>query len=286
MQTWPLQQNCPAFYGDPRHNNEAWQAANLVEVIPPWEQTYEGQTYHHGIKVHKRCAESFRRVLEAIWKRLGKSQAEIDRVGLSRFSGSYNLRAVTGGTTLSMHSYGCAIDFDSENNGFGDRTPAMDRRVVEEFEREGWEWGGHWGTPDGMHFQAAWTRANPPRLGPLTAQVKVTPKQLKQVSKKVGFLDKVRRWFAGFSVASGTTAASMFSMDNLGLVQGWSGVIQGLGIAAVMIVLGFLAFWFFSNVILKMMVNDYEAGNWTPSGAANPEVEYTDAVAEQSSPVV
>jgi hypothetical protein len=53
---------------------------------------------------------------------------------------------------LSMHAWGLAIDFNSVDNAFGKR-PVMDPRIVRIFERWGFEWGGHWSTPDGMHFQ-------------------------------------------------------------------------------------------------------------------------------------
>ncbi|MBI1649891.1 M15 family metallopeptidase [Hyphomicrobium sulfonivorans] len=169
MATWPLQADCKAFYGDPTGTNgkasPKWQSANLVTIKPPWTLRYEGKAVR-GIRVHKKCAESLARVLQAIWERVGQSQDEIDRIGMSVFGGSFNYRPKRGGSSLSMHAYGCAVDFDPDRNGFGDPTPEMDRRVIEEFEREGWEWGGHWSKPDGMHFQAARTRASPPRLSP------------------------------------------------------------------------------------------------------------------------
>lgn len=285
MANWPLQRNCPAFYGDPRVNNAAWQSANLVVVPTPWKLFFDGKPVS-GIRIHRKAAPSLQKVLAAIWKRVGQSQAEIDRIGLSKFSGSYNLRSMTGSKALSMHAYGCAIDFDAANNGYGDTTPAMDRRVVEEFEREGWEWGGHWKTPDGMHFQAAWTRLSPPRLGALTVVAKTTPRQMVAVSKKASFLSRLRNWFTGFGTAVGTTAASVFSLDNLGLVQGWSGLITGLGVAAIVIVLGVVAFWFVTHMLLNMMADDHDNGRWTPSGAAKPEAEMTDAVDAEPVPVV
>jgi hypothetical protein len=55
---------------------------------------------------------------------------------------------------LSMHAWGLAIDFNAVDNAFGKR-PVMDPRIVRIFERWGFEWGGHWSTPDGMHFQLA-----------------------------------------------------------------------------------------------------------------------------------
>jgi hypothetical protein len=53
---------------------------------------------------------------------------------------------------LSMHAWGLAIDFNAVDNAFGKR-PVMDPRIVEIFKRWGFEWGGDWSTPDGMHFQ-------------------------------------------------------------------------------------------------------------------------------------
>jgi hypothetical protein len=163
--SWPLQRDCNKFYGNPRGKNgsasAAWESANLTLVKCPWVLRYDGKPVK-GLRVHKKVAESLQRVLAAIWERVGRKQAEIDRIGMSIYGGGYNFRLMRGGSNLSMHSWGCALDFDPARNGMGDTTPNMDLRVVEEFEREGWEWGGHW--KDGMHFQAAWTRPNPPRL--------------------------------------------------------------------------------------------------------------------------
>lgn len=268
MATWPIQRNCNDFYGDPRINNAEWQKRCLICVIPPWKIYFDGKPVS-WIKVHRKCAESFERVLQAIWKRVGESQEEIDRIGLSKFSGSYNLRNIRGSNALSMHAYGCAVDFDSANNSLGDTTPAMDRRVVEEFEREGWEWGGHWSRPDGMHFQAAWTRVNPPRLGILTAQPKATKKQLVAVSKKVSLLARI----SALAKTIGGAAAGVFTADNLGLFTGWLSPFSGLGpyvLVAGVLVLGY---WLFSETIIKMIADDHDEGRYTPSGAATSELE-------------
>jgi hypothetical protein len=56
------------------------------------------------------------------------------------------------GRGLSMHAWGLAIDFNAVDNAYGKR-PVMDPRIVRIFERWGFEWGGDWSTPDGMHFQ-------------------------------------------------------------------------------------------------------------------------------------
>lgn len=167
MAVWPLQRNCNEFYGDPRtasgRASARWENANLVIVPAPWKMYFDGKLVE-GARVHKKCAESLARVFADIWNRCGRSQAEIDRIGMSKYAGGYYFRTMRGGKSLSMHAYGCAVDFDPERNGLGNKNPQMDRRVIEAFEAEGWEWGGHWSRTDGMHFQAARTRANPKTL--------------------------------------------------------------------------------------------------------------------------
>lgn len=265
MAVWPVQTKCAEYYGTPK---SAALARDLVTIRCPWALTFEGKAVA-GITIHKKCAPSLQRILQAIWDRLGRSQAEIDRIGMSKFSGSYNPRKIAGTNRWSPHAYGCAVDFDSANNWLGDTTPAMDRRVIEEFEREGWEWGGHWTRPDGMHFQAAWTRANPPRLGALTVQPKVTTKQLAQVSEKVSFLAQVRNWLT----AAGGVVGGVFGADNLGLFQGWFSVFAGLGKYVLAVGVFILLGLFVYSVLMTAIKKDYEEGRWTPSGEAPaPEV--------------
>lgn len=53
---------------------------------------------------------------------------------------------------LSMHAWGLAVDFNVRTNQYGAQ-PTLDGRIVEIFERWGFEWGGRWSVPDGMHFE-------------------------------------------------------------------------------------------------------------------------------------
>lgn len=180
MTTWPLQKDCDRFYGNPRDPKDrsrpsaAWEAANLVSIKPPYRMTYDGKPIR-GIRVHKKCAESLLRVLTAIWEASGRQQSVVDAWGASIYAGAYNFRLMRGGSSLSMHSWGCAIDLDPARNGMGDTTPnfAKHSAVLKAFADEGWEWGGDWSgkSCDGMHWQAAWTRAKPARIGtPVPAQ--------------------------------------------------------------------------------------------------------------------
>jgi hypothetical protein len=161
---WPLQRDADTFYGNPRgKNNNAnphWYEQNIVRVIPPWKLYYIGKPVTKGVSIHKKAAESLDRVFKRIWDASGRSQAQIDAWGMSDFSGSFNYRPKRGGRSLSMHSYGAAVDFDADRNGFGDRTPhfAAAKPVLDAFAAEGWIWGGTWSKPDGMHWQAARVR--------------------------------------------------------------------------------------------------------------------------------
>lgn len=53
---------------------------------------------------------------------------------------------------ISMHAWGLAIDFNVQTNMYG-AEPTLDHRIVQIFQRWGFEWGGDWTTPDGMHFE-------------------------------------------------------------------------------------------------------------------------------------
>ncbi len=74
----------------------------------------------------------------------------------SQFAGCFVARHIDWNPSrpLSMHAWGLAIDFNTRDNWLG-QTPKMDRRVVEVFEKWGFDWGGHWRRPDGMHFELA-----------------------------------------------------------------------------------------------------------------------------------
>ena len=102
----------------------------------------------------------------------------IERARLDLCGGVFNFRLQRGGSNLSIHSWGAAIDIDPERNRLGRRYSAgagmIPRAAVDIFEAEGWEWGGRWSRPDAMHFQAARTgagRAAPRPPGPSAALI-------------------------------------------------------------------------------------------------------------------
>lgn len=68
------------------------------------------------------------------------------------WDGCFNIRRKKGGSTWSLHSWGVAFDINAAWNRFG-KKPTMDGRLVKCFKDAGFDWGGDWKNPDGMHFQ-------------------------------------------------------------------------------------------------------------------------------------
>lgn len=102
--------------------------------------------------VHRKIAPMFRRFL-----------ALVEDCGLTNriltWDGTYNDRTVRGSSsTRSTHAWGAAFDINYEWNQF-EHTPAQlgqkgcVRELVGIAQKCGFAWGGHYRTPDGMHFE-------------------------------------------------------------------------------------------------------------------------------------
>ena len=84
---------------------------------------------------------------------------EIAYYQLDQIGGCYNFRPVRGGSKLSMHAYGAAIDLAPQLNPMGatyDHRPhvrMMPEKVIKIFTDEMWAWGGQFSRPDSMHFE-------------------------------------------------------------------------------------------------------------------------------------
>lgn len=71
---------------------------------------------------------------------------------LRTWDGCFNIRKKRGAASRSLHSWGIAIDINAAWNQFG-KTPTMSKELVQCFTDAGFDWGGTWKKPDGMHFQ-------------------------------------------------------------------------------------------------------------------------------------
>ena len=72
---------------------------------------------------------------------------------LLTWDGCFNIRKMRGNDAVwSLHSWGIAIDVNAFENPFRGE-PKMSDGMVSCFVDAGFDWGGVWKTPDGMHFQ-------------------------------------------------------------------------------------------------------------------------------------
>lgn len=72
---------------------------------------------------------------------------------LKTWDGCFNIRKKRGLNTMSLHSWGIAIDVNAFENGLG-QIPKLSAGFVKCFTDNGFTWGGTWpNRPDGMHFQ-------------------------------------------------------------------------------------------------------------------------------------
>lgn len=70
----------------------------------------------------------------------------------SQYGGCFVPRYIAGTHTLSYHAFGLAVDLNVPENQRG-TAGAMNRQVVQIFEKWGFEWGGTWHYTDPMHFE-------------------------------------------------------------------------------------------------------------------------------------
>lgn len=71
------------------------------------------------------------------------------------WDGCFHIRKQRGSLlSMSLHSWGLAVDLNASWNKLGNK-PTMSPALVKCFTDAGFEWGGNWKRPDGMHFQIA-----------------------------------------------------------------------------------------------------------------------------------
>lgn len=156
---WPLQSELKSKFGVPDYSGKF--KTHMVQIQLPYTMWMD------DIRItkcwmNKVCADSLVRVLTTVWDAYDRDYEKIKAAQLHIFSGSWNIRNMRGGRSLSTHAYGLAIDIAAPYNALGKKPGynkysfTEDHPLVKAFEAEGWTWGGRWEKrPDGMHFQAA-----------------------------------------------------------------------------------------------------------------------------------
>ena len=129
-------------------------------INPPWRMVLAWDTSQvvTSIRCHELVAASGQRAFDRVAAQYGP--AAIRDLGLHLFGGCYNYRVKRGGTSLSTHAYGLAIDFDPERNRLNwgaDRARLAQRDATvfwQAWEAEGWTSLGRARNFDWMHVQA------------------------------------------------------------------------------------------------------------------------------------
>lgn len=71
---------------------------------------------------------------------------------LKTWDGCFNIRKKRGLASMSLHSWGIAVDVNAFENGLN-QVPKLSAGFVKCFTDAGFDWGGTWKRKDGMHFQ-------------------------------------------------------------------------------------------------------------------------------------
>lgn len=165
MSQWPHEdlKSLNAFYGDPRgldgEASGSWQRLNLIRWVPAYPMFYsdEDRTPLRTLWIHKKCVETFEAAFQDVLKTVGRDYIEAKRLNIS--GGTFCYRVQRGGSRLSVHSWGCAIDMDPAHNPFPARWRTGKGMIDETFatilQKHGFCWRGAKGDDDPMHFQLA-----------------------------------------------------------------------------------------------------------------------------------
>jgi hypothetical protein len=129
---------------DPR-----WQTDFLQRITLPFPMTlsWDRSRSVSQITCHKRLCSIFAEVFSSI-------QSTGLEKHITSFGGCFSFRPQRTGAKLSTHSWGIAIDLNTETNAQG-TAGNMDPGIVEILRKSGFEWGGGWHSKsqDPMHFQ-------------------------------------------------------------------------------------------------------------------------------------
>jgi hypothetical protein len=141
-------------YGDPRINTSAWERQNMRYYRVPGFIKEKNPFLPNIIYMHREFIDVVDVWLTALT--FGDLIKEI-----KTYDGCWNVRNKRGQSTLSIHAFGMAIDFNATHNPFKTTREQAIERGLKPFSKEFikvsrsyMDCGADWRTtPDGMHFQ-------------------------------------------------------------------------------------------------------------------------------------
>lgn len=108
---WPLQRDVPRFFGPVGgHDCSAGKCRLVLPMRVAWNLDQKIEAFNCHVKV----ATALTSIFEETVRHYGES--EWRRLRLDVWAGCFAVRPMRGGTAYSMHSWGIAVDIDSERN--------------------------------------------------------------------------------------------------------------------------------------------------------------------------
>jgi hypothetical protein len=160
---WPHEDvaNLNKFYGDPNgghgYADNHWEAINIKFWVPPYPMFYsDGKKtpFKHGLRLHVKCHQTFTEAFTEVLRIKGHDYIVQHHLDIS--GGTYNFRLERGGSRLSVHAWGCAIDMDPARNRFPshwrDNAGMIDMDFANIMQKHGFCWRGAGIDNDPMHF--------------------------------------------------------------------------------------------------------------------------------------
>lgn len=142
-------------YGQP--NEDGTPYLTLIQLPYVMRLAWDKKIVISTMRCHNLVAERFKAVFTEILEVYGIN--EIKRLGIDLFGGCFNYRLMRGGSELSVHSWGCAIDLDPERNLLKETSKTARfarpeyKAMIDIFYKHGFESLGREKNYDWMHFQ-------------------------------------------------------------------------------------------------------------------------------------
>jgi hypothetical protein len=139
-------------YGEPGESG-----LMLITLPYPMRLAWDKKTTVTRIQCHRLVADNFLRVFSEILKEYGLEK--IKELEIDIYGGCYNLRKMRGGSELSRHSWGIAIDLNPEKNTLKETKKTAQfakpeyKKMIDIFYKHGFLSLGREKNYDWMHFE-------------------------------------------------------------------------------------------------------------------------------------
>jgi hypothetical protein len=131
----------------------------VIDLPYPMRLAWDKSKTVTKMRCHKLVADNFKQAFKEILAHYGITK--IKELGIDLFGGCFNYRPMRGGSSLSRHSWGIAIDLDPERNGLKTKwkdcqfSKAEYSKLHQIFEKNGFFNYGKVKDYDAMHFEIA-----------------------------------------------------------------------------------------------------------------------------------